>query len=269
VNNQSFLDWLFSEAGAGWVFGIISFIGLLVSQWSKYRPKRRIAYNVRCVRGIDATWNFEIELRNKGSEPIEKPNIEIRLHRTAEILAYETEPSESPGYEVEARFDEKEPNVLHLLIPFVNSRQKLIVRLKSTRGAIPVCHVDVYALGVKTFARRPIHAVVLGFVWILAGFASMMLLSFLGKATWLPAWILDLFGATTVTSTIEVSVVEWPWILTAGLVTAYVVFLAVGSWMLLREVESLEGDRILTWSNLRRGIGGYEALDGSEDDRRA
>lgn len=51
MKDPNFLAWLFSEARAEWVSGIISFVGFLVSMWFKNRPKRRMVYEARFVRG--------------------------------------------------------------------------------------------------------------------------------------------------------------------------------------------------------------------------
>src|SRR2546423_12475619 len=48
---------------------------------------------------VNNAFGFQISLLNEGNQDIEKPNIEIRLDKTAKIVSYEIQPSSRPGYD--------------------------------------------------------------------------------------------------------------------------------------------------------------------------
>jgi hypothetical protein len=61
MDKQSFFLWLFSDAGAGWVFGLVSLIGLIISYTRKNRFQRIIFKELRKRSLVD----IKKSIRNK------------------------------------------------------------------------------------------------------------------------------------------------------------------------------------------------------------
>lgn len=103
---------------------------------------------------INNAYGFQVDLINVGSDDIGKPNIEITLDSTAKVVAYETQPAPRPGYDVNIQRDNLQPNILRILVPFINRGEQVIIRLISTENTTKKCKVGVLGLGIHA---RPSH----------------------------------------------------------------------------------------------------------------
>jgi hypothetical protein len=103
---------------------------------------------------IDNAFGFQVTIFNGGNEDIEKPNIEIQLDKTAKIIGYEILPSSRPGYEIAILRDISEANKLRILVPFINKREKVLIRLISTGNSDRECNISVLGLGIKSRKER-------------------------------------------------------------------------------------------------------------------
>ena len=103
---KSFLDWLFSAAGAGWTVGIASLIGLLYTYLVRKRPNKLVCKEVSRtslvkireeVRDkIDVSFNnnpvknlaqVEMDIFNKGSEVIKNILLTVKFSKNTRVLA--------------------------------------------------------------------------------------------------------------------------------------------------------------------------------------
>ncbi len=142
---------------------------------------------------INNAYGFEINLLNKGNEAVVQPSIEIRLDGTAKILEYETEPSSVPGYEVVYQFNRQEPYLLRIAVPFINSGERLLIRIISTENRNPRCDVRVIGVGVKTYSRplgRDVLRILIASIplWIVFAFIYW-------GDDWLPSFVVSAIGA--------------------------------------------------------------------------
>lgn len=136
MESKSFLGWLFSEAGAGWIIGIVSLIGLLLSLLLRKRPNRLICKEVsrtslvkirKEVRDkIDVSFNnnpvknlaqVEMDIFNKGSEVIRNILLTVKFSKTTRVLAksFEVVPEN-----LAVTMDSIESNQVKIKIPFLN-----------------------------------------------------------------------------------------------------------------------------------------------------
>jgi hypothetical protein len=98
---------------------------------------------------IISAYGFEIEIQNVGNEDITDASIEIRLDESAKIIEYETNPAPQKNYEVSLERHGTSPNVVQVLVPYINRGQRLLVRLISTENISRECHVDIRGLGIQ------------------------------------------------------------------------------------------------------------------------
>ena len=106
MESKSFLDWLFSAAGAGWTVGIASLIGLLYTYLVRKRPNKLVCKEVSRtslvkireeVRDkIDVSFNnnpvknlaqVEMDIFNKGSEVIKNILLTVKFSKNTRVLA--------------------------------------------------------------------------------------------------------------------------------------------------------------------------------------
>jgi hypothetical protein len=104
---------------------------------------------------LNTVYGFQIIL-NVGNEDIEKiDDIEIRLDAAARIVRCETEPLSTPGYTIITQKDPKYFNVLHLSMPYLNAKTRMVIRLITTENAESSCTVNAHGLGIKTKLANP------------------------------------------------------------------------------------------------------------------
>ena len=103
---KSFLDWLFSAAGGGWIVGIASLIGLLYTYLVRKRPNRLICKEVSRTSlvkigkevkdKIDVSFNnnpvknlaqVEMDIFNEGSEVIRDILLTVKFSKNTRVLA--------------------------------------------------------------------------------------------------------------------------------------------------------------------------------------
>lgn len=133
---KSFLDWLFSAAGAGWTVGIVSLIGLLYTYLVRKRPNRLVCKKVSKnslvkIRKefrdkINVSFNnnpvknlaqFEMDIFNKGSEVIRNIWLTVKFSKTTRVLdkSFEVVPEN-----LAVTMDSIESNQVKIKIPFLN-----------------------------------------------------------------------------------------------------------------------------------------------------
>lgn len=136
MESKSFLGWLFSEAGAGWIFGTVASIGLLLSLLLRKRPNRLVCKEVsrtslvkirKEVRDkIDVSFNnnpvknlaqVEMDIFNKGSEVIRDILLTVKFSKNTRVLAksFEVVPEN-----LAVTTDSIESNQIRIKIPFLN-----------------------------------------------------------------------------------------------------------------------------------------------------
>jgi len=147
MESKSFLDWLFSAAGAGWALGIVSIIGLLYTYLFRKRPNRLICKEVgrtslvkirKEVRDmINVSFNkkpvknlalVEMDIFNKGSEVIRDILLTVKFSKNTKVLgnSFEIVPEN-----LAVTTDSIESNRVKIKIPFLNPIRphKHIIRL--------------------------------------------------------------------------------------------------------------------------------------------
>ncbi len=102
---KSILEWIFSESGAGWVFGAASLIALVITRRRDLRPKRVVVKELRRIQPIlvrpsirerikitfdrnDVKYLGQIEasIFNEGRDTIREPEIQIEFPKTVGII---------------------------------------------------------------------------------------------------------------------------------------------------------------------------------------
>jgi hypothetical protein len=155
MESKSFLDWLFSEAGAGWIFGIVSLIGLLLSLLLRKRPNRLVCKEVnrtslikirKEVRdNIDVTFYkepvknlalVEMVIFNKGSEVIRDILLTVKFSKNTRVLAT---PLKVVPENLAVTTDSIESNQVKIKIPFLNPIRPHKHRIKANI----VCDGDI------------------------------------------------------------------------------------------------------------------------------
>jgi hypothetical protein len=155
MESKSFLDWLFSEAGAGWIFGIVSLIGFLLSLLLRKRPNRLVCKEVnrtslikirKEVRdNIDVTFCkehvknlalVEMVIFNKGSDVIRDILLTVKFLKDTKVLSASLE---SVPENLEVTTDFIESNQAKIKIPFLNPIRPHKHRIK----AIILCDGDI------------------------------------------------------------------------------------------------------------------------------
>ena len=133
---KSFLDWLFSVAGAGWTVGIVSLISLLYTYLVRKRPNKLVCKEVsrtsvvkirKEVRDkIDVSFNnnpvknlaqVEMDIFNKGSEVIRHILLTVKFLKNTRVLvtSFEVVPEN-----LAVTMDSIESNQVKIKIPFLN-----------------------------------------------------------------------------------------------------------------------------------------------------
>lgn len=135
MNWSALWDWLFTEAGAGWVFGIVSLATLLVTSARRHRPGRvlvRDLHRTSLVRirpdvrrriavafdgaTVSALGAIEVEVTNEGSDVIRDPQITIVFGGGARVL----EASSAKDHaDLPVRVETREESVV-VSLPFLN-----------------------------------------------------------------------------------------------------------------------------------------------------
>jgi len=136
MESKSFLDWLFSEAGAGWIFGIVSLIGLLLSLLLRKKPNRLVCKDVSRTSlvkireeirdKINVSFNnnpvknlaqVEMEILNKGSEVIRDILLTVKFSKNTRVLdkSFEVVPEN-----LAVTTDSIGSNQIKIKIPFLN-----------------------------------------------------------------------------------------------------------------------------------------------------
>lgn len=136
MESISFLDWIFSEAGAGWIFGIVTLIGLLLSLYLRKRPNRLVCKEIgrislvkirKEVRDkIDVSFNNEpvknlalvgMDIFKKGSEVIRDILLTVKFTENTRVLAtyLEVVPEN-----LAVTTNSIESNQAKIIIPFLN-----------------------------------------------------------------------------------------------------------------------------------------------------
>lgn len=152
---KSFLDWLFSVAGAGWTVGIVSLISLLYTYLVRKRPNRLICKEVsrtslvkirKEVRDkIDVSFNknpvknlaqVEMDIFNKGSEVIRDILLTVKFSKNTRVLA---KSSEVFPENLAITMDSIESNQVKIKIPFLNPIRPHKHRIKANI----VCDGDI------------------------------------------------------------------------------------------------------------------------------
>lgn len=105
MSSGDFLSWLFSDAGAGWVFGIVSLLAVIISYVGRKRPNRIVIREVlRSTLGnfmgefkkdiqilVDGKRVFQlgqidVEIYSEGSTPVTAPVITLTVPAHSKIL---------------------------------------------------------------------------------------------------------------------------------------------------------------------------------------
>src|SRR5512138_1927737 len=105
MNVQNFFNWLFSDAGAGWVFGIVSLIGLAITYYRSNLSKKVIVQELSKTtllnvssdvadriqvsfdnKKIKALGQIKYEIFNNGKDVIANPKLQIMLPNNSTIL---------------------------------------------------------------------------------------------------------------------------------------------------------------------------------------
>jgi hypothetical protein len=102
---------------------------------------------------VDKALAFEITLQNTGRDDVIDSHVEIKLDDTAKIVSYETHPTSRPGYTITAKRDDQEYNILRLSIPFINTRERVMLKIISVLNPTHECTIDILGPGVKSQRR--------------------------------------------------------------------------------------------------------------------
>src|SRR5205823_12843124 len=97
---------------------------------------------------INNAFGFEVEILNMGNQEVVEPSIEVRLNEAAKIIEYETKPTSEPAYDISINRESLYPNVIRIVPPYINSRERILIRLISTDNADLECHVKIRGLGI-------------------------------------------------------------------------------------------------------------------------
>lgn len=105
---------------------------------------------------ITNAYGFEINVRNVGNEEATQASVEITLHESAKIIEYETYPASQINYEVIV--ERVAPNILRLVVPYVNKRERFLVRVISTENEKRDCKVNIRGLGIHSRRHSDIRS---------------------------------------------------------------------------------------------------------------
>lgn len=155
MESKSFLDWLFSAAGAGWTVGIASLIGLLYTYLARKRPNKLVCKEVSRTslvkireevrEKINVSFNnnpvknlaqVEMDIFNKGSEVIRDILLIVNFSKNTRVLStsFEVAPEN-----LAVTMDSIESNQVKIKIPFLNPIRPHKHRIKANI----VCDGDI------------------------------------------------------------------------------------------------------------------------------
>lgn len=105
---EIFLSWLFSSAGAGWIFGVLTLVALLITRNKDFKPSRIVVKEERRIepitvkksikdkisisfdgREVENLGQLFIDIYNEGNKSITNPKISIQLPSDIKILSCE------------------------------------------------------------------------------------------------------------------------------------------------------------------------------------
>lgn len=142
---EQIFNWIFSEAGAGWIIGVLSLIVLLITRLMDKRPSRIVFKEVRKTnpisirpgikdkikiifqgREVSQLGQIESELFNEGKDPIKKPVINIEVPDSVEVLDCST-------HEISKASIQIDKNIIILSLDYLNPykehKQKEIISI--------------------------------------------------------------------------------------------------------------------------------------------
>jgi hypothetical protein len=99
---------------------------------------------------IDKATLYQVRLTNIGTEHLPEPKVEITLENGATIVTWETDPPESPAYQITATRDPQRRNALHVVPAYLNRRDVLRIWLTAIDNQTRYCAVKVHGLGIET-----------------------------------------------------------------------------------------------------------------------
>jgi len=97
---------------------------------------------------ISNAFGFEVEVLNMGNQEVVKPSIEVSLHESAKIIEYETRPISEDAYNISVHLSASSSNVIRIIPPYINNKERFLVRLISTDNANLACNVKIRGLGI-------------------------------------------------------------------------------------------------------------------------
>ncbi len=138
---RAIVDWLFSDAGAGWVFGTVSLAVLFASWLSRRRAQKIVceeAGKVSLIKILDIVKDriaisfdgtpveglalLEIAISNEGMETIRDISLDVIFPQNTKVLKADAQITpEIPGLCVDAQIED---NQLRVRIPYLNPRRK-------------------------------------------------------------------------------------------------------------------------------------------------
>jgi hypothetical protein len=143
MGNHGLFAWLFSEAGAGWVFGVVSLIGLVLTLLSRKRPQRIICRELHKTslvhvsdsakakiavsfddRPVEKLSQLELVIFNDGSEVVEDILLTFQFQESTKVLAvdYEVTPR-NVDMTITPRYAESGGNQCNVEINFLNPQR--------------------------------------------------------------------------------------------------------------------------------------------------
>lgn len=146
MHGNSLIAWLFSEAGAGWVFGIISSVLYLISRLRKIKPARATVREIRRIEPIkvrpsiknkvvitfggneiEKLAQYELEIYNEGHNVINDGQIKVILDSKNKILDVSCDDKED---NIETSFSDNEAIIKwKYLNPFREHKQKNLLSI--------------------------------------------------------------------------------------------------------------------------------------------
>ena len=173
---------------------------------------------------VKSVYGFEINLVNVGNAAIEDPTVEIYLDRRAKILEFATPPPR-PGYQIDTHMDMSAQNEIRFSIPYINSRETLVLRVISTGNATRGCLVNVLGVGIQSrrrpSTRRALLKVILSLV--LPALALAVLSILLHQ---MPGPLVAALGGSR--QTVTTMVAHFPWWVEATWIAAFLALCVVG-----------------------------------------
>ena len=117
---DKFLSWLFSSAGSGWIFGVLSLTALIITRRKDIKPSRIVIEEKRRIepivvkkdiknkisisydgRKVDELGQIIVDIYNEGNKAITNPSLTIQFPEAIEILNGELVNSNSGTVEVD------------------------------------------------------------------------------------------------------------------------------------------------------------------------